>query len=140
MDYSFRQTLLSRSLLSGLLAGLVAVAINVVYDYVFREITSYSLSEVVNVAFIIFSSLLVELAAGICYYLFSKMNRGKLIYMAFFLALIVLGILGAFQTERSNNITNQHEFRYLFSGIMLIDGLVAAFLIPYFVNHDKIYS
>jgi len=140
MDYNFRQTLLSKSLLSGLLAGLIAVGINTVYDYIFREMTSYSLSEVVNVAFIIFSSLIVELIAGICYYLFSKMKKGRLVYLVVFLAIMVLGIFGAFQTERSNNITNQHEFRYLFAGIMLVDGLVAAFLIPYFVNHDKIYS
>jgi hypothetical protein len=140
MDYNFRQTLLSRCLLSGLLAGLVAVALNVVYDYIFREITSYSLSEVVNIAFIIFSSLIAELAAGICYYLFSKMKNGRLVYMIVFLVLIALGIFGAFQTERSGNVTVQHQFRILFAGIILIDGLVAELLVPYFIHHDKIYS
>ncbi len=140
MNYNFKQTLLSRCLLSGLLAGFAAVIINFVYNYIYREATDYTLSEVVNVVSIIFSSILVNLVAGILLFLFLKMKNGSVIYVVFFLILILLGIYAASQTQRSNVPANQHEFRILLGGIIIIDGLCAAFLIPYFVNHQKLYS
>ena len=140
MNYDFKQTLLSRCILSGLLAGMAAVVINFAYNYIYREASGYSLSEVVNVVSMIFSSILVTLIAGIFLYLSSKIKNGRLIYVVLILVLTIAGIYAASQTERSNVPANQHEFRILFAGIIIIDGLCAAFLVPYFTNHQKIYS
>ena len=140
MNYDFKQTLLSRCLLSGLLAGMIAVIVNFIFNYLYRVVSGYDLSEVVNVVSMIFSAILVTLAGGVLFFVFSKMNNGKSIYIAVMLVLTVLGMFAAFQTHRTANITNQHEFRILFSGLILIDGLFATFAVPYFVNHQKIYS
>lgn len=140
MNYDFKQTLLSRCILSGLLAGFAAVLINFAYNYIFRVATGYSLSEVVNVVSLIFSSILVTLVAGIFLYLSSKIKSGRLMYIVFMLVLTVAGIYAASQTDRSNVPANQHEFRILFAGIIIIDGLCAAFLVPYLTNHEKIYN
>ena len=140
MNYDFKQTLLSRCILSGLLAGMVAVLVNFAYNYIYREASGYSLSEVVNVVSMIFSSILVTLVAGVLLYLSSKMKNGRMMYVVLMLVLTAAGIYAALQTERSNVPANQQEFRILFAGIIIIDGLCAAFLVPYFANHEKIYS
>ena len=140
MDYGFKQTLLSRCILSGLLAGFAAVLANFAFNYIYREVSGFTLSEVVNVVSIIFSSILVTLVGGVLLYIFLKMKNGRTVYMILFLLLTVAGIFAASQTERSNVPANQHEFRILFAGIIIIDGLCAAFLVPYFTNHQKLYS
>ena len=140
MNYDFKQTLLSRCLLSGLLAGLAAVIANFIFNYIYREATGYTLSEVVNVVSIIFSSIIVTLVAGVLYYIFLKMKNGAIIFMVLMLLLTALGMYAAFQTHRSTVAANEHEFKILFAGIILIDGLFATFVVPYFTNHQKIYS
>ena len=140
MDYSFKQTLLSRCMLSGLLAGLAAVLVNFAFNYIYREISGFSLSEVVNVVSIIFSSILVTLVAGVFLYILQKVKNGKTIYVVLILLLTAAGVFAASQTERSNVPANQHEFKILFAGIIIIDGLCAAFLVPYFTDHQKLYS
>ncbi len=140
MNYDFKQTLLSRCVLSGVLAGLAAVLINVVYNFIYRSISGYALSEVFNITSLIFSSILLTLVASVILFFLLKIKSGKIIYIVFFLLLTVIGIYAASQTQRSNIAENQHDFRILFGGIVIIDGLCAAFLVPYFVNHEKLYS
>ncbi len=140
MNYNFKQTLLSRCLLSGLLAGFAAVILNFIFNYIYRIATGYTLSEVVNVVSIIFSSILVTLIGGIFLYIFLKMKNGAIIYVVLLLLLTILGMYAASQTQRTSVPANEHEFRILFGGIILIDGLCAAFLVPYFTNHQKLYS
>lgn len=140
MNYDFKQTLLSRCMLSGLLAGLAAVITNFIFNYIFRVATGYDLSEVINVVSIIFSSIIVTLVAGVLYFLFIKMKNGGIIFTVVLLLLTALGMYAAFQTQRSNIATDQHDFKLLFAGIILIDGLYATFIVPYFISHQKIYS
>ncbi len=140
MDYEFKQTLLSRCVLSGVLAGFIAVLLNIVYNFIYRAATGFALSEVFNIASLIFSSILLTLIAGILLFFLLKVKNGKMIYTVLFMLLLIVGVYAASQTQRSNIAENQHDFRILFGGIVIIDGLCAAFLVPYFVNHEKLYS
>lgn len=140
MDYNFKQTLLSRCVLSGVLAGIVAVLLNVIYNFIYRATTGFALSEVFNIASLIFSSILLTVVASILLFFLLKIKNGKMIYTVLFLLLLVVGVYAASQTQRSNIAENQHNFRILFGGIVIIDCLCAAFLVPYFVNHQKLYS
>ncbi|MDQ2751720.1 MAG: hypothetical protein M3R72_01705 [Bacteroidota bacterium] len=140
MNYDYKQTLLSKCALSGVMAGFAAVLFNVIYNFIYRSVSGYALSEVFNITSLIFSSILFTLVASIILFFLLRIKSGQIIYVILFLLLTVAGIYAASQTQRSDVAVDQHEFRILFTGIVIIDGLCAAFVVPYLVNHDKLYS
>lgn len=140
MNYDYRQTPLSRSLFGGLLAGLVAVTLNTIFDFVYRGTSGFALSEVVNIPSIIFASLIVAMIGGVVYFLLRNVSSKQIIYIVLFMALTILGIFWAVGIQRTPNAIQQHDFRILFGGVVLITGLCTAFLVPYFARHDGIYN
>ena len=139
MNYDYTETPLSKSILAGVATGIIATVINLIYNFIFRGITHLSLEiTVINVSTVIFVTMILCLIAGFVYYgivLYLRKSMG--IFVALFLAItaiaVVLGI--GFHISTDANISQQFDSLYI--GMVLITGLLGAFLIPYLASHKN---
>ncbi len=143
MDYEnlYLQTKLSKSIQAGLFAGILSTIACLAYDFIFRSITLFSLSPaIINVATIIFASLLILLASGIIYYLLTTYLKkaGEVVYVIFFIILTLICINVALHFNRTANAHLSLQFRELFLGIIIITGL-ATFFVPFFTKHETVF-
>lgn len=140
LNYDYQQTPLSRSLFGGLLSGLTAVTLNTLLDFIYRGFSGFALSEVVNIPFIIFSSLIVAMIGSVIYFILRHVKHYRLLYEIAFVSLTVIAIFAVLGIQRTSDPVQQHQFRILFGIDILITGLCTAFLVPYFAKHDRIYN
>lgn len=140
MNYDYPQTRLSKDLLTGVFAGILATLANLAYDYFYRDFAKFYPSEIINVSSIIFGTMLLFTIAGIIYYLLTKfIKRGDIVYIVIFCALSVFCFIGSMHVNRSADPNITEEFRGLLLGTVAISGLMVAFLIPYLTRHDTLY-
>ena len=141
MNYDYQQTEFSKSLMAGLFAGLIATLANLAYDFFYRDVTGFPLSQIINVPIIIMASTLLLVIAGLIFYVFHHyIRKGSIVYRIIFLLLTGLCIYLAMHVQRSPDPVLANEFNWLLSGVVLILGLSATFYIPYLFDHDKIFN
>jgi cellobiose-specific phosphotransferase system component IIC len=139
----YRYNLLSRGILGGLFVGIIAAAVNMAFDYIYRKATHYQFSEFVNINSIIFFTIPTLVAAGIVYALVRQyVKRGMLVYtiLALALTVIVALFIPLGPNMLPNGETMPSDARGLTMGIEIITGLFGAFGLPYFAEHPKIWS
>ena len=141
MNYDYQQTDLSRSILAGLFAGIVATVVNLVFIFIYRRITAVYTFNLMDAFTTIFGSVILLLICGLFFYFFVHyLKRGINIYRII-VFLITAGIIYvALQYHSSPGYSITKEFRVLFIGTQIIIGGLAAFLIPYLFRHDSIIS
>jgi cellobiose-specific phosphotransferase system component IIC len=139
MDYEFRKfPFLTIALFSGLFSGFLLTLVNLVYDFVYRGITNYSYSQIINVSSIIFLSILLLVVAGFLYYFLVKfVKRGDLIYSA----LLIAGTVLLTVSLVSHNYAQPYAggFKWLSAGEVICTGVFAAFCVPYFAKHNEAF-
>lgn len=141
MNYDYPQTRLSKSLLTGVFAGIIATLANLVYDYFYRDFVKFYPSEIINVSSIIFATMILFTVAGLIYFFLSKLiKHGDIVYIVIFCALTVFCFIESMHAHRSADPTISEEFRGLLLGTVAVTGLLAAFLIPYLSKHDTLYN
>jgi hypothetical protein len=139
MDYEFRKfPFLTVALFSGLFSGFILTCVNLLYDFVYRGITQYSYSQIINVSSIIFMSVLILVIAGLIYFFLVKyVKKGNLLYMAVFsIATVLIAI-----TLSSQHYAQPYAggFKWLSVGVIIITGLFATFGVPYFAKHSETF-
>lgn len=136
MNYEVEQGPFYKSLMAGLFAGIIITLANLIFNFIYRGITRFNPSEMVNVTSIIFVSLILSMVAGILYYLIVPYaNKSKMIFIVLFILLTVVVTYVAFHVSRSSNPNVSAQFHGLFAGIVVISGLTNAILIPYMAKH-----
>lgn len=134
------QHYLSKTILAGVFAGIAATLGNLFYDLFFRSITQFVPSQIINVATIIFATMLLFLVAGVLYFFSSKfLKRGHWVYIATCIILSILCFSWGLHINRSSDPIISADFRVLFLGIVTISGLSVTFFIPYLMKHPSIY-
>ncbi len=141
MKYDYPQSDLSRSVLGGLFAGIIAAAANLVFVFIYRAITQFYDFNAIDVTVIVFGSLLQGIACGIIFYWFVHyFKKGIPIYrVAVFVVTVVIIYVGI-TLRRSVEGDVPAEFRVLVIGTQMIVGGLAEFLIPYLFRHDSLIS
>lgn len=134
-----RPLTLGRCLLAGLLTGLIAALIVVIYNVVYRGAADLIAYAVVMPVSIFAAFPLMNLVAGGIYYLFTgHWRNGRSTYLSTVLvvtaAIVVLTLFGSHPTDR-----DAEKFKGLLVGLEVIEGLLAAFLLPFFANHPRLF-
>jgi hypothetical protein len=139
MDYDYgKPTLFTVSIFAGLFCGFLLSIANLMYDFIYRGITQYDYSQIINVSSIIFVSLLVLVIAGLVYFFLVKfMKRGAIVYSLIFIALTVLVCV----TIVSQQYTGPYAagFKYLSFGVVVITGVFASVGLPYFAKNNRAF-
>lgn len=140
MNYDFQQTRFSKSLLSGLATATIVIIACLVYAFIYRHLTNFTLSTIVNVTSIIFTAFIVCVIAGIVFYiLVPYLHQKKLMYTGLLVVLTAIFIVIGLVSHRSANPIISEQFRGLYIGVVSIIGLSCAFLIPYFTSHKNAF-
>ncbi len=141
MNYDYPQTDLSRGILSGLFAGLIAAVANTVFALVYRGVTSFYEFNGLDVTVIVFGSILQLITCGLLFSFFVHYHkRGigfyRLLVVIITIAIVFLGIM----VRQSVMGSVPYDFKFLVVGTQVVIGCLAAFLIPYLSSHDKLIS
>ena len=141
MNYDYEQTEFSKAILSGLFAGIMATCANLLFNMIFRGITQFNPSAIINVSSIIIGSVLILTIAGVLFYFFHHyIKKGSMLFRLFFLLVTAVAIYLSMQVQRSTDATVSKQFEELLSGIVLISGAFIIFYIPYLFKNAHIYS
>ncbi|HXL57023.1 MAG TPA: hypothetical protein VN958_12235 [Chitinophagaceae bacterium] len=141
MNYDYQQTDLSRSILAGLFAGIIATVANLIFIFIYRRLTAVNTFNLMDVFTTIFGTVLLLILCGLLFYFFVHyLKRGINIYrvIVFLVTATIIYVALQYHSEAGYSITS--EFRILFIGTQLIIGGFAAFVIPYVFRHDSIIS
>src|SRR5258707_397364 len=123
MNYDYPQTDLSRGILSGLFAGLVAAVANTVFVLAYRSITAFYEFNGMDVTVIVFGSIIQLITCGLLFSFFvHNLKRGigfyRLIVVAVTIAIVLLGIL----VRRSVMGAVPDNFKFMVVGTQVIIG------------------
>jgi hypothetical protein len=141
MNYDYPQSDLSRSILSGLLAGIVGTIINLVFTFVYRSLTDTTTFNILDVSTTIFGTVILLLVCGVFFYFFVHyLKKGINLYRIIVFVVTAAIVFMALQFHRTPDYRISPEFRVLFIGTQVIIGGMAAFLIPYLFRHEKLIS
>jgi hypothetical protein len=132
------QSILSKAILTGLFAGILATIACFIFEITYRFATKYGPSQFINVSSIIFIVNLILLTAGILYYgLKTTFRKGNAIFIFVSIITTAFCIWKSESFHRFTDYRLSQEFSHLLSGILLIVGIFAL-LIPIFFNNKKI--
>ena len=136
--YSNYLTPFSKSLLTGVFAGISATFICIIYNIVYRDETSYGLFSFFNVSSLIFAVNVLFMFIGVVHYWFTNfIKRGELVYAAFFLLVTIFLIVKIPGIHRVNDVTENTEFHHLAIAMTVILGIAAAIGIPVLFHSKK---
>jgi len=140
MEAPIKISLFSKSLLAGLLSGIVAAAVNLVYSIIYRESTGFATAEIIMPLSIFIGFPILLALAGSAYYLLQKhLHAGTSWFIFFSIALMVALIVATMLDTKQHGGALFSGLRGLCLGMEIITCVLAAFLIPYFARHPKIY-
>jgi hypothetical protein len=141
MKNSISATSFSKSLLAGLLTGILAAFLNLVYMIIYRESANFATDLIVMPLSIFIGFPILMVLAGAAYFLLQKhLHLG----VAWFTGICMIGLITLLIVIFRDTIMNHGALlsgaRGLFLGMLIISFLLAAFLIPYLARHSKIYQ
>lgn len=138
-NYDYEPTEFSRSVLAGVFAGIAATLTILIWNFYYRGLTGFSLSDIVNVSSVIFVSVLFLTIGGLLFHVFHHyIKQGTIVYIVVSVLLTILAIYMLQGVQRSPNPTIAAQFRKLMLGVTIIMGVYWCFVIPYLYKSDKI--
>lgn len=141
MNASTVKPSLSKSILSGLLAGLAVAFLSLIYTMVYREETGFATAKIIMPISIFIGFPILLVLGGFAYFLFQKhLPAGTAWFIVFCFAFLVTLVLITIQDTRNEGGSFISGLRGLCLGLEFITCLLAVFLIPYFARHPQIYE
>ncbi len=132
---------LSKSILAGLLTGIICAIAGVVYNIVYREITDFARGEIIMPVSLFIGLPVLLVMGGFAYFLLVKhLPAGHSWYIVLSLVFLAALIIVTILDTRQNSNGLFAGMRGLCIGLEIITTLLAIILIPYFARHSRIYE
>lgn len=130
---------LTKVIFGGAFTGIIIAVANLGYDFIYRGITHFSPSEIINVSSLIFGSLLAMMFLAVIYLMFAKMGKtGGILYRILILIITVAVLVTIVSTNKEQSTFG--GMHGLLIGLTAISGFVGGFLlIPHFAKNHEIY-
>lgn len=140
MNHDYQQTEFSKTLLTGVFAGIIATCVNLVYNFIYRGMEGFYPSEIINVSSVIFVTMIVFVVGALAYFMLRNFTKqGNLIYIVVFGVLTILCLYFSLHVNRSNHPLEITQFRGLLFGTTALTGVMLAVLLPYLSKHPEFY-
>lgn len=140
MKTKLKKMSFSRSLLAGLLCGVVTAFIIIVYALFYRDITDFEKYTALSPVVIFIATPVVMVVIAVVYFIFVHyIKKGEFLFITLFLALILISLSFTVNMQPGGSkifLTRAHG---LLAGMELITGLAACVFLPYLVRHPRIY-
>ena len=128
-----KNTSFSRSLLAGIVCGILAAILNVVYTVFYRKATDFTAYKVVEPLLIFIAFPLLFVIAGFIFFeMVENIRKGRVYFTI--LSLIMMGVALLFGLRQLEKGIGDLLF-----GIILITGLLVSLLLPFLATHPKIF-
>jgi hypothetical protein len=138
MKEDFQLPKFSKVILTAVFIGIMGTLATMAYDLYFVQELHFPLSEIINVASIIFAVNLTFFAIGFIFYgLTSAFKKGEIVFIVLFLVLTILGAWKAYDIHRTDDAVVNAQFHSLLSGIIVIVGVLATVLLPVLFHNRK---
>jgi hypothetical protein len=126
------------SMLTGLFVGIIDTLLCLGFNIAYRYESGYSPSNLINVSSVIFAVNLLFLVIGIIHFALAKVFHNKdLVYIIAFVLLTVFCVWSVGDINRFADPAENSQFHRLLTGIALILGVSASFLLPYLCHNRK---
>ena len=134
-------TSLTKAILSGLLTGVIAAIVNLVYTIAYREISGFDRANIIMPMTLFIGLPILLTMAGFAYYLIKRhMPFGTRWFFSFCILLLIALIFVTIGDTSGEEGTPMSGLRGLCLGLEVITCILAAFFIPYFANHPDLYE
>ena len=128
-----KNTSFSRSLLAGIVCGILAAILNLAYTTFYRKATDFTSFKVVEPLLIFIAFPLLFVIAGFIFFeMVENIKKGRLYFTI--LSLVMMGVALVFGLRQLNKGIGDLLF-----GIILITGLLVSLLLPFLATHPKIF-
>jgi len=128
-----KNTSFSRSLLAGIVCGLLAAILNLAYTTFYRKATDFTSFKVVEPLLIFIAFPLLFVIAGFIFFeMVENIKKGRLYFTI--LSLVMMGVALVFGLRQLDKGIGDLLF-----GIILITGLLVSLLLPFLATHPKIF-
>ena len=130
---SAKNTSFSRSLLAGIICGILAAILNLAYTAFYRRATDFTSFKVVEPLLIFIAFPLLFVIAGFIFFeMVENIKKGRLYFTI--LSLVMMGVALVFGLRQLDKGIGDLLF-----GIILITGLLVSLLLPFLATHPKIF-
>lgn len=102
LETNKQNTRLAKLLTTGLISGIIAAVLNIIYMNIHESLTSFTIPEVVNLGSISLASIIPGVFSGLYYFMLRRVSSNKTAFRIFVTTTIVLlgfSLLGPFSTE-----------------------------------------
>ena len=128
-----KNTSFSRSLLAGIVCGILAAILNLAYTTFYRKATDFTSFKVVEPLLIFIAFPLLFVIAGFIFFeMVENIKKGRLYFTI--LSLVMMGVALIFGLRQLDKGIGDLLF-----GIILITGLLVSLLLPFLATHPKIF-
>ncbi|MBL7697304.1 MAG: hypothetical protein JNK79_04070 [Chitinophagaceae bacterium] len=132
---------LSDVVLTSVFAGFATTLLCMVYYLLYKEVTGYPFSSLLNVSSLIFGINTLFVTIGCIYYLFIYyFKRADLVYILVSAVFTVLAVWYASTTHRSEIGILNSEFHQLLIGLLIIIGAAATIGLPVLYHNKKFHD
>lgn len=127
-----KNTSLSRSLLAGLVSGLVGAFLAAGYTFFYRKATDVSGYKIVEPMLIFLVIPIIVISTGLIFFeMADNMKKGRMFFTIISLFVTLAAIVLVLKLDKG--------IRELLLGIVLITGLLISFLLPFLATHPKLF-
>lgn len=141
MNSSINISPFSKSVLGGLLTGVIVAVVALVYNIIYRNSANVSTAQIIMPLTIFIGFPIINAIAGYIYFLLRKyLHGGRIGFMIFCLVALAVSVIITVVDTKNNSGSLFSGIRGLFLGMELITCILAAILIPYFAKHPEMYE
>lgn len=134
-------TRFSDVVLTSVFAGFITTLLCMIYYLVYKEVTGFPFSSLLNVSSLIFGVNIIFVTVGCVYYLFIHyFKRADLLHVILGVLITLAGVWYAGTTHRSDNHFLNGEFHQLLIGLLIIMGTVATIGVPLLYHNKKFHE
>lgn len=113
LDLIKQNTRLAKLLTTGLISGIIAAILNIIYMNIHETVTSFSIPEVVNLGSISLASIIPGIFSGLYYFMLRRVSSYKTAFGIFVSTTIVLlgfSLIGPLSTELPDGSLTPYGF------------------------------
>jgi drug/metabolite transporter (DMT)-like permease len=128
-----KNTSFSRSLLAGIVCGILAAILNVAYTVLYRRAADFNAYKVVEPLLIFIAFPLLFVIAGFIFFeMVENIKKGRSYFTILSLVMMAIALIFGLRALEKG-------IGYLLFGIILITGLLVSLLLPFLATHPKIF-
>ncbi len=127
-----------RAVLTGVFVGIADALISLIFNIAYRSGGADFPQDLVNVSYLIFGTVFLFFVIGLIFMSLHLLSqKGSMIFIVLFAALTLIAFIAIGSAHLTGSPIENGRYQGMLRSLVLIDGISATALIPYFYNSPK---